>query len=158
MEKRKYHIFNKDVYLLGVDKQGKKRYLEAPSWDCDWYWGFGYIESYTNENNPTKSKDICEHTHFDILFLQGQKNAYDMFKDFFKETVLTNDEIWKLCDYMHSFYTLRKAAELFNLGDSHYTSRAYSEIIKNAEMEREINQTMIPEITRLVLELLTPEQ
>ena len=49
------------IYIGTVD--GEKIYLSAPSWDCDWYWGFGYIETYTNNNNPNKSKDIKSHQH-----------------------------------------------------------------------------------------------
>lgn len=27
-------------YLLGINKEGKHIWLEEPSWDCGWYWGF----------------------------------------------------------------------------------------------------------------------
>ena len=38
MEKKKSHAFGKDVYLLGTIN-GKMQWLEAPSWNCGWYWG-----------------------------------------------------------------------------------------------------------------------
>jgi hypothetical protein len=46
LSKRKSHAFGKDIYLIGKDKSGTNYWLESPSWDCDWYWGFGYIETY----------------------------------------------------------------------------------------------------------------
>jgi len=39
MNKQKSHAFGKDVYFLGVDKNGYNLRLEEASWDCNWYWG-----------------------------------------------------------------------------------------------------------------------
>ena len=50
LNKKKIHVFGKDAYLLGKDDQGIQYWLESPSWDCDWYWGFGYVETYTNKS------------------------------------------------------------------------------------------------------------
>ena len=50
MKKQTTTAFKKKIYLLGADAEGTKYWLEAPSWDCDWYWGFGYVETYTNNN------------------------------------------------------------------------------------------------------------
>ena len=66
MEKKKSHAFGKDVYLLGTIN-GRYQWLEAPSWDCDWYWGFGYVEEYTRHDKPSASRDIVSHTHVDSL-------------------------------------------------------------------------------------------
>ena len=33
----------KKEYLLGTDEYGIKYWLESESWDCNWYWGFGYL-------------------------------------------------------------------------------------------------------------------
>ncbi len=95
---RKYvmHKFGKDCYLLGTDSDGIKYFLESGSFDCEWYWGFGYVETYTNNRIPHLSRDIASHQHFDGLFFNNpRKNGYDAFKEFFAETPLTNDEIWK---------------------------------------------------------------
>ena len=89
MKKQTTIAFNKKIYLLGADAEGTKYWLEAPSWDCDRYWGFGYVETYTNNDCPNKSRDINSHQHFDSLFLNDSKvNAFDAFKEFFKETTL----------------------------------------------------------------------
>ena len=55
-------------YLLGINKEDKKVYLTKPSWDCSWYWGFGYIDM----------PDSHSHWKGEIV---GQMNKYD-FKHF----------------------------------------------------------------------------
>ena len=87
LKKKTINKFGKH-YLLGVNKDGKHVYLEEPSWDCGWYWGFGYLHGYTNDKAPELSRDISFHTHFDSMFLGGRKCAYDEFKDYFEDTVL----------------------------------------------------------------------
>ena len=85
MKKQTTVAFNKKIYLLGADAEGTKYWLEAPSWDCGWYYGFGYVETYTNNNYPNRSRDINSHQHFDGLFLNNPKvNAFDAFKEFFR--------------------------------------------------------------------------
>ena len=76
INKNKSHAFNKDIYLLGSDSDGIKYWLEAPSWDCDRYWGFGYVETYTNNENPSLSKDIKSHSHIESSFM-GKIDFYN---------------------------------------------------------------------------------
>ena len=58
IKKEKDHAFGKDVYLLGKDAEGVKYWLESPSWDCGWYWGFGYVETYQRNWRPSLARDI----------------------------------------------------------------------------------------------------
>ena len=64
IKKANYRMFGKNIYLIGINSKGKKVFLEHPSWDCGWYWGFGYLETYTNNRQITRSKDIKSHSHF----------------------------------------------------------------------------------------------
>jgi hypothetical protein len=144
MNKKTLTVFNKKNYLLGKNQDGVNFYLLAPSWDCGWYWGFGYVEAYTNNNKPEKSRDISMHTHFDTLFFNSDKTAYNKFKEFFNNTPLSDDDIWLLCDYMKTFYTLRKSAEIFGRGYSHFTEAAKLETLKNDDMLKMINEIMLP--------------
>lgn len=138
--KKEKKIFNgKEIYLLGKAKNGLKYYLVEPSWDCGWYWGFGYVQAY-------KKSDIEEHRYFDSLLLNSNKNAYDLFKDVFEETPLSDDELWLLCDYMKTFYTLRNMSELVYMGYSHYTSKAKIKVMKNDSIYKKINEVMMPEL------------
>lgn len=146
MEKKTSEAFGKTVWLLGKDKDGVSYWLAEPSWDCGWYWGFGYVETYTNNRNPEKSRDISSHQHFDRMFLNGPKCSRDMFKEFFVETPLSDDKIWELVDYMQTFYTLKSAAELFRHGYSWQTGSAKINALQSEKQERLINNALLPEV------------
>lgn len=150
--------FNKEIYFLGQDAEGTNHWLEAASWDCDWYWGFGYIETYTNNNNPSMSKDINSHSHFDSLPNNQNKNLYDAFKEKFVTTPLSDKEIWTLCELMKSFYILKNYAEMLHLGGAHYTTNPCKEIIINNEEYDRINKKVIPTICKEVYALLSPDK
>lgn len=142
--------FEKKRYLLGIRKEdNKKVYLAKATWDCKWYWGFGYVNTFT-------PRDIYDHQHFDSLFLKN--NIFDSFKEYFKQTTLTDDEIWLLLGYMKEFYIAGKYAELLRHGN-YITSRAVSfteEKNKEAnqkEIER-INKILLPELFEKIYKLL----
>lgn len=156
IKKKKSYAFGKDIYLLGKDKFGQYRWLEKHSWECGWYWGFGYIESYTNNRNPRLSKDITEHTHFDYLFFRGEKTHTDAFEDLFEECTLTKDEIWKVCELFSTAYKLKDAAGLFSMGSSGITDNALSSKLKNKEFAEKTNG-MLNEVLNEVLKILDPE-
>jgi hypothetical protein len=122
---------------LGVTNYGDTVYLSGFSWDCDWYWGGGYLG---NRNL---------HTHFDGCFLKSPDsrghslgNFYDPWTklpdylgeedvkrlnngaavwenlDFFlsdcPEHLVKN--WWRIKDLYKQFYTLRDAAGVFQYG------------------------------------------
>lgn len=158
MKKKTTRAFDKEIYLLGKDADGTLYWLEEPSWDCGWYWGFGYIETYTNNKNPHLAKDINSHQHWNGLFMNKNKCSFDAFKEFFVETPLNDNEIWELCDYMITFYTLQKTAELFKHGLSQYTSRAKLDILKNEEQRDYINNQALPQVFERIKKLLKGDE
>ena len=157
MKKRVINQFGKH-YLLGKNHDGEYVWLEKESWTCGWYWGFGYLHTYTNNKQPERSRDLTAHFHFDSTFLNGKECARDMFKKYFKETVLTDSEIWELVDYMQTFYTLKATAELFNRGHSHQTERAKIEDLQSEEQRDLVNKVWLPEVFKRIEKLLTPEE
>jgi len=170
MEKETNHAFNKDLYLLGVDDDGVKYWLEAPEWQCGWYWAFGYIETYTNNNDPSRVRDINSHEHWDSK-ITGKHEHYDhekgcfvLDRDYvhhinefkgFKDTTLTDSEAWEVADLMQSFYTLRKTAEYYRHGGSHISSPQNSDECKDSELEKRINEVDLPKIFKRVVEIFT---
>ena len=149
MKKQKSHAFGKDTYLLGKGKDGEYYWLEEGRWDCDWYWGIGYVETYTNKLNPSHARDIESHQHFDSLF-----PTYDKFNEFFEETVLSDKEKWQLLELMKSIYTARHYSDMIHRGSSHYTTNPKMEIIKNNDEYNRINKIVIPEMLKSVYEIL----
>ena len=154
MEKKTSYAFGKTIYLLGEDKDGVKYWLEQGSWDCDWYWGFGYIETYTNNKNPSRSKDISSHEHFDSKILNAGTYCFDTFKEIFVKTPLNDKEIWTLCELMKTFYTLEKTSELYYKGSSHITNNPSKDLLKNDEEYQRINKILIPNIMEEVYKIL----
>lgn len=159
MNKQKSHAFGKDIYLLGKDSQGVLYWLEAPSWDCGWYWGFGYVETYTNNRFPNHARDINSHGHFDsLVWFKNDKHDYVYHineSPHFAETTLTESEAWELSDLMKRFYVLKEAAEIFGRGTAHFTSNTRRDST-NKDIEKYINDVELPEIFKAVIELLSP--
>lgn len=170
IEKRTSRAFGKDIFLLGEDQYGKLMWLEAPKWDCGWYWGFGYVETYTNNAHPSRARDIDGHSHFDGLV--GYQEYYDHEKGCFRKgeyihnvydspklvkTTFTSKEGWELSELMKQFYLLREMAEFChkdrpgcNITTSpveHGTMTAWY---------KHINEVMIPKITAEVMRMLSP--
>ena len=159
LNKRVERAFNKKVYLLGADADGCLYWLESPSWDCGWYWGFGYVETYTNNMHPSKSRDIESHQHIKGSFIgniDGQyiHNIYDA--PLLASTTFTESEGWELSELFFQFYTLRESAELFHRGKCNiaYTELKHDES-KCKETADYINNVMIPAITNRIIKILS---
>lgn len=135
--KRKSHAFRKDVYLVGRLKDSRELiWLEAPSWDCDWYWGFGYLEVYTTQSSPNTSKDITMHTHWNSEI----KNNLDVFS----KTTFNESEWLELCRLFDKFYELKDIA-----ASSHWTNEA---------AYNKANKIDIPAVTSSIINILTPSK
>lgn len=148
----------KKVFLLGKDKEGIRYWLCEPSWDCGWYWGFGYVHSYANNDYPTKAYDIDSHQHFDGLFLNTAPYYVEAWNNLFKESALNDDEVWKLMELMKTAYTLKETAEMYCRGGSHITSNPCHNLLKNEERGDEINQVLLPTIFKEIETLLQKEK
>lgn len=154
MKKRKSHAFGKDIYLLGKDKDGTMYWLEAPSWDCGWYWGFGYVETYTNNRNPDKASDISSHTHAEG-YLVGVANIYDAL--LWAERTFSYSEGWQLTELFRQFYLLKGMAS-FSCRDrpSCHVTKSPVDHGDRKEWAREINEVMLPLVMGKIMEILTP--
>lgn len=142
--------------LLGRTKGNHSEpvYLEGFSWDCNWYWGGGYLG---NRNF---------HTHFDSCFLdtldyrghslgnftpQNMSNGCSIWENlsfFLDDASYTESEWWRIKDLYKQFYTLKKAAEVFQYG-GHCTSANHN--------PTEINQTMANQINDHIENVIIPE-
>lgn len=162
MKKEINHAFGKNIYLLGKDKEGKRVWLSAPSWDCSWYWGFGYISGYTNDLVPSRSRDITYHMHW-----KGSVTGHEMSNNgdychnpkdskLFSDTTFTEQEGWELGELFSQFYFLKEAAEHFRHGKDNVASASIP-LWKDEAKEKEINEVIIPQVTKRIMEILTPK-
>jgi len=156
MKKQVIEKFEKKYYLLGTRKEdNKKVWLEEGHFDCNWYWGTGYVEIFN-----TSYTDIEEHTHFDSLFLET--NIYDSFKDYFKETTLCDNEIWVILELMKTIYQLRHTSDTIHQKGSYITESNTEKHIFNEDIYKKmydkINNEDIPRLLEEVYKLLRGEE
>lgn len=162
MQKEKDHAFGKDVYLLGADRDGWKYWLEAPSWDCGWYWGFGYVETYRDRRKPSNALDINSHGHIEGLLGEGEdKNGgycHNLFDSVtFIKTTFTEQEGWILTELFRQFYLFREMADFWHNRSCGTTKSPILWNTKTAKKQQELfNEKMIPQVTAKIIEMLSP--
>lgn len=146
MKKQIINKLDSTFYLLGTNKEGEKVYLKKATFDCHWYWGIGYLETF-NRNYT----DITSHFHFDTHI-----STWDEFNEYFEETVLTREETWQFLELMKTLYTLRKMSDTIYLGGSHYTTNdVEKKLFKEYQsIYGKINTETIPTLLDEVYKLL----
>ena len=147
-------------YLLGEDENGLKYWLEEPTFNCGWYWGLGYIHTFTNNRQPTRSVDIMSHEHFDSKFMgYGYVDGY---LKFFKKSVLDRHETYRLFDLMECAYTLSKMAGICERGSGWISNNDCYDTLKDQDLYLEIIQKKLPAVISEICNLLggktKPEQ
>ena len=110
----------------GTDADGEKIYLEKHSWDCGWYWGFGYVGNYRL------------HTHFDSQFLKDAKSVDEIFES----TELSDKQWWVLRDLFVQAYALKKAAEVYRYGGHQTSVSGVTDFIEDDEMVKRLNNDL----------------
>lgn len=151
------------AYYLGFDGTDKWWLLE-PSWDGSWYWGLGYVRTYTNHGDPRKAKDLRVHTHFDYLFLRPSDENdgvlyVNAWKKRFVQTPFSDKEIWKILELMKCMYTARHYADMLLIGGVNISGCVDAqEIIGNPEERERINKEVIPGLWKLLKSILAPDE
>ena len=115
-----------DKIYLGNTTEYGRLYLSKHSWDCGWYWGFGYIGN------------SRLHMHIDSL-INGE---YDVNKIFDGSTGITQDQWWIIRDLFRQAYALKAAAEVYQYGGHQTTKPGMTDCIKNLEMAARINKDL----------------
>ena len=116
----------KDKVYLGNTTEYGKLYLSKHSWDCGWYWGFGYIGN------------SRLHMHIDSLI--GAE--YDIRSIFDEGSPITQNQWWIIRDLFTQAYALKKAAEIYQHGGHQTTKPGMTDCIKNLEMAARINKDL----------------
>lgn len=116
-------------------------YLSPPSWDCGWYWGFGYLG---NKN--------C---HYHVDRLAKDCNLYDGFIKHFGNTLtIRPSHLWTFCELFKTFYILKETAEVLGRGGANYSNNPCKDIIVNKEEVERINKIVLPEIFKEIYVIL----
>lgn len=168
LKKEKTTIMGKEVYLLGKNNEGRKVYLVKASWDCGWYWGFGYVQTY-------RRCDIETHEHIDSSYMGVQKvwdsekgvfvdgvyiyNIYDNPK--LVETTFSEEEGWYLSELFSQFYKFKEVANLLHRGSAGLvTLLDYLKIEypNKEEHLKDINENILPQIFEKIYTILSPSE
>lgn len=152
MNKQKTRAFGKDIYLLGKGADGVNYWLESPRWECGWYWGFGYIETYTNNTRPDKAKDVSSHQHASDFSPKWWNDE----KAILKELVFNDQEGWELAELFKQFYFLKNAAEIFGRGKCNIANTIVDKWNKPG-LVKEINEVILPLVMNRIIAILSPE-
>ena len=109
-------------------------FLSPPSWECNWFWGFGYLG---NAN--------C---HYHLSGLSKDCNLFKGIKNHFGDSFIIKDDkdIWTFVELIQTFYHLQESAEVFGRGGSHCIYNPCKNIIINKEIVTRINNIIIPAI------------
>lgn len=111
------------IYLGKIDN--KRIYLYKHKWDCNWYWGFGYLG---NDNL---------HFHIDSL-LREETNVNVIFS----ETKLSQKQWWIIRDLFVQAYALKHCADVYQYGGHQTYREGVTDIIKNKDKADTINKDL----------------
>lgn len=114
------------VELIHHPKYGKLC-LGAPSWDCDWYWGWGYLSN----------KDCFLHVIPSLTveqFMEYLNPKYYKIK-------------WDLYELLKTFYILKEYAEFVGRGNAYISGKPLlTNMMKDTEYARKINEVLLPQV------------
>ena len=146
MEKKEINKFGKHRLLF--EKDNIKYYLKKHSWDCDWYWGKGYIVTYSNEKQPERSVDTSSHEH-----LKGYFTSLSSIEE--NSITLSNKERWEFLECMQTANALCEMMEIYNRGGAHMTTNPFKDKLKSNEKYLELKD-LAEEQLNYAWELLKP--
>lgn len=150
-------------YFFGTRKSdNRKIYISKPSWDCDWYWGFGYLG---NKHEHYHLSSYAEKTHclkledgkYKVFTENRNINMYDALNEDYELSKNIKNNLWIFCELVKTAYTLKETAEVLGRGGSHYTTNPVAETIKNKEEVNRINKEVLPAIFEEIRKILTGE-
>lgn len=122
-------------------------FIVRPTWNCGWYWGFGYLERWN-----ARKDDIDFHVHLDYEFGTDKRGRRCQWYEGMKEVldqgdVFENDlQRWQFLEIVKTIYNLKMTAEVLDRGGSHYASNPLSDEIYNPIEVRRINEYLIPKL------------
>ena len=165
--KKQVRVFNgKKLFLLGKGANDEKFYLNEATWDCDWYWGFGYVKTFEKYH-----KDWSSHTHIKDNFI-GQQTIYDWHNckhyltDYvyniydnkkLVETTFSKEEGWKLSELFNQYYYFRSVSDMLHCGGTNTTKANTEQFAGGEDIYKTINEVYLPNIFKQIEDILTPK-
>lgn len=147
------------LYLGKVNR--KRIYLKRPSWDCDWYWGFGYLGNSRLHYHVDSLKDKVNYfedkkgvVRREVIF----NCLFDGFKEHFdKGTFIVKDDkdIWLLCELFETFYKLKETASILGRGHCNVSNESpLVDVIIDVDYANKINNEILPQVFDKIYDIL----
>ncbi len=145
--------FDKKIRLGIVD--GENIYLSPPSWDCGWYWGFGYLGNKDCHYHVDGLKKIETYNHEKKVFKYEFVDLHEGFiRHFGKSFIVRPSQTWEFAELFATFYHLKNTAEVLHTGGAHLTTNPCAYIIKNPDELKRINEIVLPKIFEAIYKIL----
>lgn len=118
-------------------------FLSKPTWDCGWYWSFGYL-----------GNAKC---HYHLSNLNKETNLFDGMRKHFGDSLIIkkDQDLWTFCELAKTVYTLKETAEVLSRGGSYYTTNPVCDLIKNPLEAERINKIVLPAIFAEIEKIFT---
>lgn len=153
-------INGKAKVFFGIDKNTKKRiYLNKPTFDCGWYWGFGYLGNnnlhYHLDSYQTKEHSFkLEDGSYKHISEKRNINMVDALLTDYDLSDKIKDNIWSFCELVLTAYTLIQTAKCLECGGSYITTNLCQDTIINKVEVTRINDVVLPAIFNKISELI----
>jgi hypothetical protein len=118
-----------DKIYLGTMHDGEAIYLRRHTWDCGWYWAFGYVG---NRNL---------HFHFEALYTGVNGRKYGV-EEIFKKTKIEQSQWWVLRDLFIQAYALKRAAEVYRNGGHQTNIDGVTDILRSPKKAKMLNKDL----------------
>lgn len=122
------------IYLGTIEDE--RIYLVKHSFDCNWYWGFGYLSGYRKGEREQSS-----HFHIDSL-IQGSTEEVTNVNKIFNTTWISQDLWWILRELFNQAYALKKAAQVYKYGANQTSEGGYNKLLYSEEKNKSINEDL----------------
>lgn len=152
-----------DKVFFGKNKETKEDiYITKPSFDCDWYWSFGYLgnnnchyhlNDYSDKDIYIKYSDSTS-TRSTRVTRKRNKCMSDCLEEDYILSKIIKDNIWLFCELSLTIYSLKEMAEIVHRGGSHMTSNPGKEYLKDDNMYKKLVEELIPKQCQTLWDLI----
>jgi hypothetical protein len=153
-------IEGKEKIFFGINSDNERIYIYKPTWECKWYWSFGYLgnknchyhlEAYQSIERMFKLKD-GGHA---LLTEKRNKCMRDCLLEDYNLNPAIIDNLWVFCELALSIYSLKEAAEVIGRSGSHMTTNPCKNVITNKTETARLNERVIPELCQTLWDLIS---
>ena len=158
-------IAGPDKVFFGTNKDTKERiYISKPTFDCDWYWSFGYLG---NRNCHYHLDGYAKQDNFIAKDSDGKYHSLTVVRNICMHDALLADyelsdrikaNLWKFCELALTIYTLKEAAGIYHIGGSHQTTNPCKDLLKDDAKYKELVETTLPVLLQTFWDLVAGKE